>query len=449
MEITSHCMIPPMHAIVKRLMTGVAPGQFLLTTFGSLGDLHPYIAVGIGLKERGHDVTIGSSAVYRPKVEGEGLKFRALRPEFEVGDPEVMRKAFHPRTGGHYILTKMVLPHLAAGYEDTLAAAREAEVIVSHAVAFATPMAAEVLKRPWIAVALQPSVIFSAYDPPVMPGLAALSRLLTLGPGFWKPALGTIKAIVGMWGGPLNNFRGSLGLPPKRNAVIDDMMSPYGTQAWFSKLLASPQPDWPANLSVKGFAFYDKQTPGSGLGAEIQRFLANGEPPVIFTMGSAAVYDATGFYKATFEALRATGQRAVVLTGADARNQPQTTLPDSVLVADYAPYSELFPLGWATVHQGGIGTTGQALRAGRPMIIVPESHDQPDNAFRVARIGAGRTIPRGRYSAKRLIGELKELRNERYRERANAAARVISEEDGVRAACEGLEQTLIEARRKA
>src|ERR1700727_686246 len=78
--------------------------KFLLTTFGSLGDLHPYIAVGIGLRERGHSVTIGTSEMYRAKVEGEGLQFHPLRPDLSglIDRPEVMRRAMHPRTGTRY-----------------------------------------------------------------------------------------------------------------------------------------------------------------------------------------------------------------------------------------------------------------------------------------------------------------------------------------------------------
>ena len=75
--------------------------HFLLTTFGSLGDLHPYIAVGLGLRARGHRVTIATSAEYRAKVEGEGLDFHAMRPEIAplAQNPAEMARAFHPRTG--------------------------------------------------------------------------------------------------------------------------------------------------------------------------------------------------------------------------------------------------------------------------------------------------------------------------------------------------------------
>jgi UDP:flavonoid glycosyltransferase YjiC (YdhE family) len=130
--------------------------HFLLTTFGSLGDLHPYIAVGMGLRDRGHTVTIAISEFYRSKVEGEGLNFHPVRPDmpFVLDRPDVMRRAFHPRTGSEYIVRELLLPRLEQTYEDTLAVARGADLLVGHVVAFATRMVAETLNKRWVSVVL-------------------------------------------------------------------------------------------------------------------------------------------------------------------------------------------------------------------------------------------------------------------------------------------------------
>src|SRR5258708_16061726 len=87
------------------------------------------------------------------------------------------------------------------------------------------------------------------------------------------------------------------------------------------------------------------------------------------------------------------------MTGKDPGNRP-ALLPDNVFACDYAPFTALFPRAAAIVHQGGVGTTGQALRSGRPMLVVPWAHDQPDNADRVCRLGVARTLDRDRYSAR-------------------------------------------------
>jgi rhamnosyltransferase subunit B len=406
--------------------------NFLFTTFGSLGDLHPYIAVGIGLRERGHSVTIGTSEFYRAKVEGEGLRFHALRPDSSrlTDRPEIMQRAMHPRTGTEYVFRKLFLPWIEQSFEDTLEAARGADLLVSHGIAFATPTVAEVLKKTWVSVALQPGAFFSTLDPPApipsLPGVAPL----------W---LRLLKSVTRRWGKPVNELRRRLGLREFRNPVMADMFSPFGTQAWFSRVLARPQQDWPQRTTITGFPFYDKLEPGQRLSTELAAFLAAGPAPVVFTLGSSAVFDARAFYTESLKAVQRMGLRAVLLIGRDARNAPQGKVPDTVFVAEYAPYSELLPRAGVTVHQGGIGTTAQALRAGRPMIVMPFSHDQPDNARRVERLGVGRVIPRGRYRAGRVTKELNTLLTQKTY--AAAAARTASEmagEDGVRAACDGL-----------
>lgn len=158
--------------------------HYLLTTLGSLGDLHPYIAVGIGLRERGHTVTIATSEVYRAKVEGEGLRFHGLRPDVGtlIDNPEVIRRIVDGRRGTEYVIRDVFLPWLEQGFEDTVEAAREADLVVGHPVAFATPTAAEYLKKPWVSIALQPSIFLSASDPPVISGAPWLKPLHALGP---------------------------------------------------------------------------------------------------------------------------------------------------------------------------------------------------------------------------------------------------------------------------
>ncbi len=347
--------------------------RFLLTTFGSLGDLHPYIGVGMGLRARGHEVTIATSAAYQAKVEGAGLYFHRVRPDISVPaqTPGEMAKAFHPRTGSEYVIRRMMLPYVEQSYEDLKGIAGESDLIVGHPIAFATPLIAEQLGKPWISVVLQPSMMLSAFDPPSVSGYPYLEWFRGFGPGFWKQFWRLSKRMIREWGKPINELRRRMGMREIPNPVLDDMFSPYGTQAWFSKVLAQPQVDWPAKTSVTGFAFYDKPEPGQEMSAELARFLDGGPPPVVFTLGSSAVFDAGEFYKESAEALKILGCRGVLLIGQDPRNRPIKPLPEGVMTAEYAPYSELFSRAAAVVHQGGSGTTAQALRAGIPMCVVP------------------------------------------------------------------------------
>ena len=116
-----------------------------------------------------------------------------------------------------------------------------------------------------------------------------------------------------------------------------------------------------------------------------------------------------------------------------------------MIAFDYAPYSEIFPYACAVVHQGGIGTTAQGLRAGHLTLVVPYSHDQPDNAVHIERLGTSRTIPRKQYSASRAVKELRQLLdNSKYAAKA-AEIRIVQAENGVKMACDAIEQKIREA----
>jgi rhamnosyltransferase subunit B len=160
----------------------------------------------------------------------------------------------------------------------------------------------------------------------------------------------------------------------------------------------------------------------------------------VFTLGSAAVLAAGNFYEVSARAALKLGIRAVLLIGSDPRNRPQRELPSSICVAEYAPFSALFSRASMVVHQGGVGTTAQCLRAGKPMLIMPYSHDQPDNARRMRRLKVARSIQRVRYTPARVAGTLQAMLAEpAYAEQARQVAEQLSQENGLQAACDALE----------
>jgi rhamnosyltransferase subunit B len=146
------------------------------------------------------------------------------------------------------------------------------------------------------------------------------------------------------------------------------------------------------------------------------------------------------FYEESIKAAKRLNRRAVLLIG---KNVPPVNLSDSIILVNYAPYSQLFSRAGAIVHQGGIGTTAQALRAGRPTIVTPYSIDQPDNAARVERLGTSRTISRKQYVAERVAQQLGELlENPNYAGGAAEIGAIIRAEDGVKVACDAIEKQL-------
>jgi UDP:flavonoid glycosyltransferase YjiC (YdhE family) len=160
-------------------------------------------------------------------------------------------------------------------------------------------------------------------------------------------------------------------------------------------------------------------------------------------MASVAAAEVAGpFYEHSVTAAERLGRRAGIIVGKNARHC-RASLPDGVIACDYAPFSELFPRAAVIVHAGGVGTTGLAMRSGRPMLVVPYAHDQFDNAARVARAGIARTIPRRRYTPTRVVAELGQLLdNPMYAERTSETGERVRQEDGVRAACDALEELL-------
>jgi rhamnosyltransferase subunit B len=414
--------------------------RIVLTTIGSLGDLYPFIAIGVGLRDRGHDIVFATIKDYRTKIESLGFEFHSIRPDhIAINDPKMLALMMDLQKGTERVIRDYLLANLRDTYTDVLAACQNADFIVTHELVYAAPLVAEVLKLRWAACALAPNTFFSAYDPSVLPPFPALAKLCGWGASVNRLVVDFAKFVTRDWGEPVRQVRRELGLSPVGNPIIDDKFSPYLVLALFSSVIGSPQPDWAANTVVTGFPFYDGDRE-QGLAPELSQFLDSGDPPIVFTLGSAAVLSAGDFYTESIEAVKTLNRRAVLLVG---KNLVPNDLPNSIVAFDYAPYAEIFPRACAIVHQGGIGTTAQALRAGHPTLVVPYSHDQPDNAARVERLGTSRTIPRKQYSASRVVKQLQELLDRpEYAIKAAEIGKIISAENGVSLACDAIERQL-------
>ena len=420
--------------------------RIVLTTFGSLGDLHPFLALALGLRARGHQPVLATSAMYRDKIEAEGVAFAPVRPDLTDFEalPELMKSVSHQRRGPEFVIRHMMMPWLRASFDDLAAAAEGADLLLTHTLTFAGPVLAELRALPHVAVALQPTVFFSRHDPPVLapaPGLAALRRL---GPALYGPLFRLVRQVSDGWTRPVRALRTELGLPPPAgNPLFEGQFSRRANLALFSPHFAAPQPDWPPRTVATGFAHFDRLGREQGLADDLAAFLAAGPPPVVFTLGSSAVLDAGGFYHESAAACARLGCRGVLLVGEDPRNLPAEPARADLHYAPYAPYGALFPRAAAIVHSAGIGTCGQALRAGKPLLTMPFSHDQPDNADRLRRLGVACVIGRRAYGAARVARELERLLTDpSYAARAAELGAKISGEDGVARACDVLEEAL-------
>jgi UDP:flavonoid glycosyltransferase YjiC (YdhE family) len=415
--------------------------RILITTFGSYGDLNPYIAIGIELRKRGHEVTIATSRAYGPKVASEGLGFHAVRPDASLDDRAMMEYVFDARRGSERVVR--YLASLAReSYEDLLPAAARSDCIVTHAVTLAAVAVARKSGLPWISSVLAPMSFLSVYDPPVPAPLPWIVKLRALGTGpislVWKMA--RKKSL--RWVTPVLDLYRDLGLPRPEHPLFEGLHSPGLALALFSRYMAEPQPDWPRSTVITGFPFYDRHHERQKLAPQLQRFLDEGPAPVVFTLGSSAVGAARNFYRDSLAAAGRLGLRAVFLTGPHPQGLPEK-LPPGMLQVDYAPHSEVFPSAAAIVHQGGIGTTAQAMRAGRPMLVVPFAHDQFDNGERMRRLGIGEVLPHRRYGARRAHKRLARLvADARYAAAGASLSPKVAAEEGAAAAAAAIERYL-------
>jgi UDP:flavonoid glycosyltransferase YjiC (YdhE family) len=198
---------------------------------------------------------------------------------------------------------------------------------------------------------------------------------------------------------------------------------------------------------VTGFSLFDRDSAEDATPDAIERFLDDGPPPVVFTLGSSAVWTPGRFFAESLEAVRRLGCRAILLIGPEGANALPADLPRGVAAFGYAPYSSLFPRCAAIVHQGGVGTTAQAMRAGRPMLVVPYGFDQFDNADRACRLGIGRTISRPRSTGPRIAEALRPLLEDRsFADRAAEVGRLVRQEDGPGAASDAIEALVSRSR---
>jgi len=413
--------------------------KIVLATIGSLGDLHPKIALGIGLKNRGHDVTLAAMEYYRERIETVGIGFAPMAPHIEPGDEQLAKELMDTAKGSENVIRRLIMPNLMPMYEDLIRTVGGADLLITGEIVYAARSVVEKTGIKWATTTLAPISLFSAYDPPVPPPAIWFEKFRFLGPEFHRFLFSMIGHSMASWKKEYKDFRRDLGLSENNDPIMREKFSDDLHLVMFSKVLGSPQPDWPKTSVQTGFCFYDGEK--NEMPASLKEFLDSGEPPIVFTLGSAAVMDARDFFDESAKAAKMLRRRAVLLYGRD--NQPPKGLDENIVGYEYAPYSQVFPHAACVVHQGGVGTTGQVLRAGVPHLIMPYGHDQPDNAARCRRKGVAEILSRGEYNAERASRLLsKVLSDETYSRKAAEMGEIVRNEHGTSAACDAIDEVL-------
>jgi UDP:flavonoid glycosyltransferase YjiC (YdhE family) len=362
-----------------------------------------------------------------------GLSFHCLVSQAAADEFLASPDLWHPIKSGLHG-ARWGVRFLRGQYELLTELARDADaMIVTNPGILASRLVQERHAKPVATLLLQPGLLPSVCAPPVMPALP----LPPWAPRWaWRIYWRILDAVGDLLiGGELNRVRDSLGLPPVRR-IFRWWLSPQLVIGMFPEWYAARQADWPPQLRLAGFPLFD---PGASaeLPAELVDFCRAEAPPIAFTPGTGMRHGAE-FFRAAVEACGMLGRRGILLTR-HARQLP-TPLPEGVCHVAFAPFQELLPLCAAVVHHGGIGTTARALAAGTPQLVLPWAWDQPDNAARVRRLGAGSSLGPRQRSAARLAEALSELLKPEAQARCRALSARFGDDDALERAAIWLEE---------
>ena len=376
--------------------------KILVIAIGSRGDVNPFLVLALRLMHKGHDVVFCASENYRQLVEGQGLRFipHSTRQEFEAVtlDPDL----WHYRKALPTLIKKGLLPLLRRLYPIILQERTRDFLIVASPFAMAAKLAAEVWGIKLVQLHLAPSMFRSLRDTaqvgsvPMNDNMPAWYKKLV----WWIADSFFIDPYVKK---ELNSFRRELGLKPVSRILKNWAFSSCLNAAVFSSHISVKQPDWPMPAEVFDFFLYDgdEQVP-----AEAGDFLSRGTPPVVFTFGTAFRFGIKDFEQSV-KALKMLDARGIFLTS-EKKNIPEG-LPDTIRAFSFLPLGKILPSCSAIIHHGGIGTLGQALKAGIPQLIRPMAYDQFDNAYRITTRKLGNYILARQYTADRLYLKLRTL----------------------------------------
>ncbi len=397
-----------------------------LLTYGSQGDVEPFVALGAGLLQAGHGVRLLAPETFAHLAVAHGLEVVGL-----PGEPLSLVQNLVEKAGRNPLrmvseMSQYVVPLATRIMERVQAACGETDVII-HSFLFthAGYEVARGLGVPDISAQFFP--VFSStreFPSPAFPDLP-------LG-AFYRRASHWLTTQTFRQGGRVLYWwvrRSNPHLPGLTGWPFDRRNErPSPLLYAFSPHVVTPPADWPSEAHVTGYWFLEEL--GDWKPPEVlTRFLADGPKPACITLGSSTGAGVDRIGNLASDALALSGQRGIVV----GRDLDPKNLPSNVLSIDYVPYGWLFSRVSCAVHHGGAGTTGQALRAGVPSIVVPFTSDQPFWGSRVHRLGAGpRPIPAQKLSASALAGAIRTVvASDSMRSRAREIGARIRTEDGV------------------
>lgn len=426
--------------------------NILILTYGTRGDVQPYLALGLGLQRAGHNVTLATSERFEDFVADHGLRFAPLGDDLlKILDTDLGKEIIEGASsifgmiGAKIKVAKQMGPIQRQLLEDCWQAAQQAqpELIIFHPKAYGGPLIAEKLKRPAI-FALPFPMLVPTDERPFM-----VFPPLKLGAYYNRMTYAFVSKMVALFSNKyVKEWRREHGLPPIKNfsflTTADGAPIPV-LHGYSEHIIARPK-DWPPHAYISGYWFLDDAESAENWTppAELRAFLEAGPAPIYFGFGSIAGQRPEQSARAVIDALQDTGQRGLIATGWGGLKADE--LPETIFKIESAPHTWLFPRMAAIVHHGGAGTTAAAARAGKPMLICPFFGDQPFWGKQIYQLGLGPApIPQKKLNRAALIPALKELTsNQEMRTKAAQIGTKIRAENGVDEAVKIIEKLMAE-----
>lgn len=406
--------------------------RIAIMTIGSRGDVQPYIALGTALKANGHTVRIVTGEGFGAMIDDAGLETGRIGIDFEalIADPELKAALRSPRA--------LMRAYRSSGelidrtLKDSWHAIGEADLIIYHPKMLSAPHIAQKLGCPAILASVVPMIVpTGAFESPLLP-------IRSLGPAMNR--LGHKLVLYGAkrgFGGRVRAFRQQvLDLPERSDRGTDILTvngSPVPSITGVSRALVPMPPDAAQHAAI-GYWFSEPQEDFRPE-ERLANFLSSGPAPIYFGFGSMIGTDPSRTAREIIAALAATGQRGILASGWGGLEA--SDCPPNCIQIGAAPHSWLFPRCAAVVHHGGVGTTHEGLRWGRPTLICPVFGDQMFWGRRVADIGAGPPpLKEKRFERRRLADALGRLLSNECRIGAERAAEMIRAEPGAKGAAD-------------
>ena len=407
--------------------------RIALLTWGSHGDVLPFVALAHALHDAGHEVFIGAQPYHASFVRQHGLSFHALGGETSVERYQQLMEQLidepNPRKQMRLLLQEMLLSDLEAQYQDAMAALQgkdnaPVDLVVAHWMQLAGMAAAESLQIPGVTVSLNPVGIG------VVAETAAARNLGKMLSDY-------------VWGEEFHHFRARHGLPPVESVADYQYSKSLNLVAVSAALLPEREQYAPSNRITGFWSLKPAQTAANpaypSIPENLKTFLQHPEKLVVFSFGSMGgrAGEMTNIVR---EAVRLAGCRAI-LQGGWAGLGAGEMEDEEILRVHYIPHDFLFSQAACIVHHGGAGTTAAALQAGVPSVIVWHMLDQPYWGNRLAELELGpRPLARLNLQPEELAARIREvLGHPAYTEHCRAVAKTLASQAGTKAAVREIE----------